>query len=86
MNDIPCAKCGEPYSLYALRHDVAEWDDQPDDPAEKFQSGDGCPTCEWGDKAGDVSVSRFKSVEELEAEHMKGVMRESDEDPLKYLP
>jgi hypothetical protein len=85
MNDISCKQCGEPYSAYALRHDVAEWDNQPDDAYEKFMSGDGCPTCDWGDKAGDVSRSRTEDSEETEARHLKEKLRNTDDDPIKYL-
>jgi len=85
MRDIPCAKCGEPYTLYSLRHEIPDWDDQPADAAEQFQRGVGCPTCDWGEKAGDVSRSRTESQEVLEAEHKRGVMENTDEDPLKYL-
>lgn len=85
MNDISCKQCGEPYSAYSLRHEVAEWDDQPDDAYEQFMDGEGCPTCDWGEKAGDVSLSRTESEEETEARHLKEKLRNTDEDPLKFL-
>lgn len=85
MRDINCRQCGEPYSAYALRHDVSEWEDQPDDAYDKFMDGQGCPTCEWGEKVGDVSLSRGQSEEETEAQFIKSMMENSDEDPLKYL-
>jgi len=48
-------------------------------------SGDGCPTCDWGEKAGDVSRSRTTDSEQLQAEHLRDVMDNTDEDPLKYI-
>lgn len=84
MNDVNCRQCGEPYSLYALRHDVPNWDDQPDDAYEQFMQGEGCPTCDWGEKD-DVSLSRTMTDSELTAQHIEGIMRESDEDPIKYI-
>lgn len=85
MQDITCAKCGEPWSLYAMRLDVPDWDGEPQDAAEKFQSGNGCPTCDWGEKAGDVSRSRGEDADELEAEHLRDVLRNTDEDPIKFI-
>jgi hypothetical protein len=84
MNEVRCKQCGEPYGTYGLRHEVAEWEDQPDDAYEKFMNGDGCPTCDWGEKAGEVSTSRFKDEDELAAEHIKDAMRNTDEDPAKF--
>lgn len=85
MRDIRCKKCGEPNGVYSLRHEVPEWEDQPEDAYEKVASGEGCPTCNWGEDAGEVSTSRFKSEEELQAEHMTDLMENTDEDPLKYI-
>lgn len=85
MNDITCSKCGEPWSQYALRHDVAEWPDEPDDAYERFMHGEGCPCCDWGDKAGEVSRSRSESADDLEAEHIRDIMNNSDDDPIKYI-
>ena len=85
MPDITCAKCGEPWNEYALRHDVPEWPDEPDDAHLRFMNGDGCPTCEWGDKAGDVSRSRTEDADELEAEHIRDIMNNSDQDPIQFL-
>lgn len=84
MPDIRCRQCGEPYSIYSLRHEVSDWDDQPDNAYEKLMNGEGCPTCDWGDKAGEVSTSRFKSDGELEADHIMDKMSETDEDPIKF--
>lgn len=83
--DIHCKQCGEPWNSYAIRHDVPEWDEQPADAYEKFMRGEGCPACDWGDKAGEISRSQHESAEVLEAEHMRDVFRNTDEDPLKYL-
>jgi len=85
MNDISCKQCGEPYSAYALRHDVSEWEGQPDDAYEQFMRGVGCPTCDWGDKAGDVSRSRHESEGETEARHFSEMMENTDDDPIKYI-
>lgn len=85
MGDINCRQCGEPYSLYAIQNDVPEWDDQPDDAAERFKKGEGCPTCDWGEKAGDVSLSREESAMELQARHFRGLMENTDEDPIKFI-
>lgn len=85
MGDIHCKKCGEPYGYYSLRHEVPEWDDQPDDAYEKFMRGEGCPTCGWGEKAGEISMSQSMSEEELEAQHLEGIFNETDDDPIKYL-
>lgn len=85
MNEIRCKKCGEPYGVYSLHHEIPEWDDQPDNPYEKMMSGEGCPTCNWGEKAGEVSTSRTKSEEELEADHISDMMNNTDDDPTKYL-
>lgn len=84
-DDVPCKQCGEPYSVYSLKHEVANWDDQPDDAHDRFMSGNGCPTCEWGDKAGEVSRSRTESQEKLEREHLKAVMTNTEDDPMKFI-
>ena len=84
MPDVRCKQCGEPYGTYSLHHEVPEWKDQPEDAYEKFMNGEGCPTCNWGEDAGDVSTSRFKDEDELEADHIKDAMRNTDEDPLKF--
>ena len=85
MQDVRCKQCGEPYGTYSLRHEVPEWEDQPEDAYDRFMNGEGCPTCEWGEKAGDVSTSRFKDEDELEADHIKDAMNNTDEDPLKFI-
>lgn len=84
MQEIRCRQCGEPYGVYSLRHEIPEWDNQPDNPYEAFTSGEGCPTCDWGEKAGEVSTSRTKSDDELEAEHLMDKLNNTDEDPLKF--
>lgn len=85
MRDVQCKQCGEPYSPYSLRNEVPEWEDQPEDAYERFMQGEGCPTCNWGEKAGDVSISGTKSEEELEAQHFKDIMENTDDDPMKYI-
>lgn len=84
MNDINCRRCGEPYSQYSLANEVPEWDDQPDDAYDRFMDGEGCPTCEWGEKAGDVSLSRTESDAELKMRHIQSATENSDEDPLRF--
>jgi hypothetical protein len=85
MQEVSCKQCGEPYSAYSLRHDVSEWDDQPDDAYEMFMQGEGCPSCDWGEKAGEVSLSRHEDEEATETRHLRQKIRNTDEDPLKYL-
>lgn len=85
MRDISCSKCGEPWSSYAMRHDVPEWEGEPENAHEKFMSGEGCPTCDWGEKEGEVSRSRNEDADKLEAEHIRDMMENSDEDPFKYI-
>lgn len=85
MGDVSCKQCGEPYSVYSLQHEVSDWPDQPDDAHDRFMSGEGCPTCDWGEKAGEVSRSRTEDAEELAAEHTMEMMRETDQDPLKFI-
>lgn len=85
VQELTCRCCGEPYSAYALKNDVAEWDDQPDDAYELFMRGEGCPTCNWGEKAGEVSLSETMSEDELEARHAHSLFEGTDEDPVKFL-
>lgn len=85
MNEVRCKQCGEPYGTYSLRHEVSDWEDQPDDAYERFMNGDGCPTCDWGEKSGEVSTSRHKSDEELDADYVKDIMNNTDQDPLKFI-
>jgi type II secretory ATPase GspE/PulE/Tfp pilus assembly ATPase PilB-like protein len=85
MQDINCKCCGEPYSAYALRNDVAQWEDQPDDAYEKFMSGEGCPTCDWGEKEGEVSLSQSESKEETQQRFLESMVSGTDEDPIEYL-
>ena len=84
MSDVNCKCCGEPYSTYSLRHEVSEWDDQPDDAYEKFMAGEGCPTCDWGEKEGEVSLSRTTDSETLDEQHFVSAVRNTDEDPIKF--
>jgi hypothetical protein len=84
-SQIACSKCGEPWSQYAMKHDVCEWPDEPDDAWERFASGEGCPCCDWGDKAGEVSRSRNEDQSDLHEEHMADlVFGGTDEDPAKF--
>lgn len=85
MNEVRCRQCGEPYSVYALRNDVPDWEGEPDNAYEKFMNGDGCPTCDWGEKGGEVSTSREKSDGELKADHITDIMNNTDDDPIKYI-
>lgn len=85
INQVHCSLCGEPNNTYYLNNEYAEVEENPDDAAEMLLNGEGCPTCDWGDKAGDVSTSRFKNEDELEAEHIKDIMNNTDKDPIKYL-
>lgn len=85
MNDVRCKKCGEPWEIYSLRHEVPDWDGEPSDAYDKFMAGEGCPTCCWGEKAGEVSTSRTKDETQLETEHLMDKIRNTDDDPLKYL-
>lgn len=85
MNDLNCKQCGEPYSAYSLRNEIPEWDNEPDDAYEQFMEGKGCPTCDWGEKAGDVSLSESQTQAEVEARHFKSIMENSDDDPTKYI-
>lgn len=68
-----------------MQHDVADWPDEPDDAWERFASGDGCPTCDWGDKEGEVSRSRTESQDDLYEEHFTQLLSNSDDDPIKYI-
>jgi len=85
MRDVRCKMCGEPYSTYSLHNEIPEWKDQPENAYDKFMRGDGCPTCNWGEKAGEVSTSRTKSQDELDADHIKDIMNNTDDDPIKYI-
>jgi hypothetical protein len=84
MGDVNCQCCGEPYGVYSLHHEIPEWDDQPDDAYDRFMNGEGCPTCDWGEKAGDVSLSREQDQAELDAQHLQGIMNETDDDPIRF--
>jgi len=85
VSDIACSQCGEPWSQYSMQHDVADWPNEPDDAWELFASGEGCPCCDWGDKAGEVSRSRSEDADDLEAEHYSDLLSHTDDDPIKYI-
>lgn len=76
FGDITCASCGEPWGEYAMRHNVGDWDDQPDDAWKKFASGEGCPNCDWG--------SQGEGQREYKVKHKKDLLKETDEDIFKY--
>lgn len=44
MADVRCAKCGEPWDYYGVRH----YEDMTPDEAERFLRGEGCPCCKFG--------------------------------------
>lgn len=81
MMDIHCEKCGEPWTEYALRHDVPDWEGEPEDSHERFMSGEGCPTCDWGrgEAARHGGDSRMDTVR-----HYQDIMRNSDTDPARW--
>lgn len=81
MNDVRCRNCSEPYSQYSLQHEIPEWDDQPDDAYERFMNGEGCPTCDWGEK----EVDDEKSDGERMVEQVSDIMHNTDDDPTKYI-
>lgn len=43
MGDILCAKCGEPWDSYGVRHG-----DMEASAAARFNKGEGCPSCRFG--------------------------------------
>jgi hypothetical protein len=45
MSDVSCAKCGEPWDFYGIKHG-----DMTPLEAKKFLNGDGCPCCYFGTK------------------------------------
>lgn len=71
MGDINCRRCGEPWDTYHLRHEREGRD------FERVMSGDGCPSCDWGD-AETAGPDRAE-------DHFRSLMDGTDEDPLKYL-
>ena len=85
--DITCGKCGEPWEVYWINHHVDEEyandPDAPDNPGDHIKHGRGCPVCEWG-KNTNVSRGRSESEDELQAERMRDLMNNTDEDPTKY--
>lgn len=46
MADIYCAKCGEPWDAYGVRHGG----DMTTSEAHRFLRGEGCPSCHFGTK------------------------------------
>jgi len=51
MADIFCAKCGEPWDSYHVRHDMSF------DERARFLAGQGCDSCGFGTKCVDCSGS-----------------------------
>lgn len=43
MGDVRCAKCGEPWDYYGVRHG-----DMEEEEASRFLAGEGCPCCAFG--------------------------------------
>lgn len=43
MSDIHCAKCGEPWDSYGVRHG-----DMTSSESQRFLKGEGCPCCNFG--------------------------------------
>lgn len=87
MNDVRCRVCGEPYEVYSLHHDIPDWDDAPDNAYEVFMNGGGCPTCSWGENPPDDVNQGFqeKDAGERKVEQVRDIMRNTDDDPMKYL-
>lgn len=87
MSDIHCGNCGEPWEVYVVNRnfdDILSEDEIPvEDPSSYFKRGKGCPTCDWGDKD-DVSLARTHTPGELDAQRIKDISNNTDEDPLKY--
>lgn len=77
MSDIRCGKCGEPWNVYHVNH---EFDD---DEESEFLNGNGCPTCDWGEDAGDDDHEVGYTQERVN--QVQDMMRNSDDDPTKYL-
>jgi len=45
MGDVHCAKCGEPWDAYGVRHG-----DMTPEEAKRFWAGEGCPCCRTQDR------------------------------------
>lgn len=67
MSDVICQYCGEPWEYYHLKHELES--------GERVLSGEGCPSCDWGDGLEATHTSEW----------MSSLDRATDEDPLKYL-
>jgi len=78
MQDTRCSECGEPWGNYAIRHDVPDWEDQPDDADERFFAGEGCPSCDWGESDRATGDSHVEHV----ADMVHGTF---DGDPAEYI-
>lgn len=88
MNDVRCGMCGEPWEVYALNHDAKDLFDTddpgvPDDPAEYIKKGKGCACCDWGD--GERAEGDGRLSGENQADRVRDLMNNTDEDPLKYI-
>ncbi len=73
MSDIYCAKCGEPWDAYGVRHG----EDMTPEEAGRFLAGEGCPCCRFGRTA--------NTNEELELRAAQSELEASDEDPMTIL-
>ncbi len=67
MSDITCAKCGEPWDAYGVRHG-----DMDDEEAERFLNGEGCPCCGFGTKCN--GTGRFSPLRSRIAERENAFM------------
>jgi RecJ-like exonuclease len=59
MGDIKCARCGEPWDSYGVRHG----DMEPDE-SEKFLAGKGCPSCGFATRC-----TECRGTGKIELEH-----------------
>lgn len=67
--NIYCKQCGEPWSIYYLKHEARNGT------YKRVLKGEGCNACNWGEDAPD---------EDHTEEYLQG-MNNIDEDPLKYI-
>lgn len=75
MNELICKNCGEPYSVFHLKHDCPD-----DDAYERMMRGEGCPACDWGDQeCADIHD------EGNEQRHLRSLFSATDDDPTKFL-
>lgn len=74
MGDIHCAKCGEPWEYYTVRHEFTK------EESEKFFNREGCPCCDWGK---DIDNEPSKSEQRLR--FVKDIDNNTDLDPLSFL-